>query len=401
MAAPALFDPLTPAALHDPYPQFDRIRETAPVTWHPALGAWLVSQHAECQEVLRDHTRFARDPRRVGGEIGADLDNIQVQDPPDQARLRRSIMRALHAQDLDRICEEAGRAARRALLGRGGGPPFDVMAEIAAPAAMKIINTTLGVDHYTAAGYLPLFTALTRAMDSGLDPERLADGVAAGAELRRVVADWVRDGEPAAMIAAALDGDTLAREEELQLISSLAGVYNAGFSTTYAMTGALTALAVRRPEVLDAFRALDGSEARSRAAHELLRFLSPAQATSRYAAVDTTLRGNPIAAGDVVITLLAAANRDPRVFADPGTIDLGRRHNPHLAFAWGPHVCLGSALALSWIEVYTEVLLDLAPRLSLTGEARFLDSATLRATAHLPVRVSTPSHPASPESASC
>jgi pimeloyl-[acyl-carrier protein] synthase len=81
------------------------------------------------------------------------------------------------------------------------------------------------------------------------------------------------------------------------------------------------------------------------AVEELLRFDSPTQATFRSVAEDFVLRGQQLHRGEHVLLMLGAANRDPSVFAEPDTLNLGRRDNRHLAFSHGPHFCLGAALA--------------------------------------------------------
>lgn len=169
--------------------------------------------------------------------------------------------------------------------------------------------------------------------------------------------------------------------------NSLGGVFNAGFSTLFAATGSISLLLLGRPDLLEALR---DEELLKTGVHELLRITSPAQATSRFAIEDVVLSGVTIPAGSTVVTLMAAANRDSRVFHHPDEIILDRNPNPHLAFAWGPHVCLGSQLATVWIQELICFLHQLGDTFQLRGDPTFMDTATLRNLTNLPVAFVSP-----------
>jgi pimeloyl-[acyl-carrier protein] synthase len=100
---------------------------------------------------------------------------------------------------------------------------------------------------------------------------------------------------------------------------------------------------------------------------ELLRYDSPVQFTSRILKADMELGGKVLRAGQTVLLLLGAANRDPEQFPDPDRLDVGRADNKHIAFGLGLHFCLGAPLARLEGRLVFEALLGSAPGLRLDG----------------------------------
>lgn len=379
----AIYSPLSQETLADPHSVFEKLLRESPVFWHDGMQSWVVSSHRDCREVLKNNSVFARDPRRSGKEVPPDLLNIQKQDPPAQAELRRKVMSSLHEQDLAAICRSVRNDVDLLIEARRGGKPFDLMSEIAGPAAMTLINRVLGISELSADQYYETFRGLTRAMDAGVDPSRLEAGAAAGFRLNGMMERWISAGTSHGSLAY-LSSDPEVQSMPVNYVrNTLSGVFNAGFSTAYATTGSTVLTLLQQPDVLA--RLADPSADRSAAAHEFLRYISPAQATARTAVQDTELSGVPIAAGETVITLLAAANRDPAVFDKADQLILDRWPNPHLAFAYGPHVCLGSTLAIFWIQELFGFCIDYGSRLQLEAEPEYLDSATLRSLVRLSV----------------
>jgi pimeloyl-[acyl-carrier protein] synthase len=120
---------------------------------------------------------------------------------------------------------------------------------------------------------------------------------------------------------------------------------------------------------------------------EGLRYESPARTVlASPAERDIELESSTIPAGDSVILVVAAANRDPAVFDDPGRFDITRSPNPHIAFSSGYHFCLGAHLARLESQIAIGALLQRFPAMSLaTDDVRWRASWTLRALEHLPV----------------
>lgn len=185
-------------------------------------------------------------------------------------------------------------------------------------------------------------------------------------------------------LIAATDGE--GRLDDLELRATAGLVLAAGFETTVNLLGNGTWLLLRHPEQLALLR--EEPSHWSTAVDEALRLESPVQMTARIARRDTTLGDEPIARGDMVILLLAAANRDPAVFDDPLTFDVTRRNaGRHLAFSGGRHFCLGAALARAEGEVGLKTLFDRYPDLALAGPGERRSTRVLKGFASLPVRL--------------
>jgi len=127
------------------------------------------------------------------------------------------------------------------------------------------------------------------------------------------------------------------------------------------------------------------------AVDEILRFESPVQNTARYAGEDTEICGLPIARSGFVTVLIGAANRDPKVFADPDRFDVRRPNaRDHLAFSAGVHYCIGAALARAEGRIGLQALFERYPELASAGPATRRPTRTLRGYSTLPVRPGRP-----------
>ena len=185
-------------------------------------------------------------------------------------------------------------------------------------------------------------------------------------------------------LIAATDGE--GRLDDLELRATAGLVLAAGFETTVNLLGNGTWLLARHPDQLALLR--EDPARWSTAVDEALRLESPVQMTARIAKHATTLAGEPIQRGEMVILLLAAANRDPRVFEDPLRFDVTRKNaGRHLAFSGGRHFCLGAALARAEGEVGLRTLFERYPDLTLAPGAQRRSTRVLKGFATLPVRL--------------
>lgn len=428
-----IYDPLAPDVLADPFRYYERLRDTTPVYWHAQLDSWVVTGYHECREVLSDITRFGSDFRRVGYPVPDAQLSIQSLDPPAHAPIRHLIVAALHEQSPQR-----GREYVRGVVGdrlrplRRGGRGLDLVTEVARPVALSTICHILGVPMPEGARFEALSHAIVRSMDAGLDPARAQPGDQARAELSRLVSGWLdADGPdgPDTLIGA------IRRTRHDQpvpaevIANSLRAVLHAGYESASRLLGNAMLTLIRNPWLLagpNAARADPPAEppADLLAAppadlpaeppadlpadpaggpmdevdallEELIRLDGPVQADARVCVRDTSLGGRGIARGDVIVLLLAAADRDPAVFPDPDRVVLTRRRGLHLAFGKGPHACLGTAIAGMQLRAVLAELRALDATIVLDGEPVRDDTATLRGLRSLPV-VAVPGRSAAP-----
>lgn len=362
--APELTDPLVDEAFyaHDPFPTYARLRSEAPVVWHQpdaGPGWWVVSTLAEVLEVSKDPARFSSAGGILTMEIGAEYPSpptMMHTDPPEHTRYRALVQPAF-APARVRALEAPVRALARGLLDDvPAGEAVDVVPVIAEPFPVHVIADLLGIDE----GDRDRFVAWSDATIPGATDLSLDDTMALMAEMQAYLLDAGRsrrggDGDDLITVLAnvQVDGEALSDDELLMFTNQLVV---AGNETSRNMiSGGLWALATHPDEM--AQLVADPSLVPS-CVEEWLRWATPVVAFMRTATVDTELRGVAVAAGDPVLMLYAAANRDEVAFgADADQFRVDRRPNPQVALGFGPHFCIGAGLARLEGRVLLEELL--------------------------------------------
>jgi cytochrome P450 len=339
----------------DPYPLLARLRESDPVAWLPALGAWLVTRRDLALAVMRDAETFTvDDPRfstaQVVGPSMLSLDGAEHRrhrepfaDPFRRAAVRERLTAAV-AAEADRLID--------AMAPAGAG---ELRRGFAGPLAAATMARALGVPEADTAALLEAYDAIVGAVDD----------ISAGrphhpggySTLTEILLPPPAGSLLAAASAAIGPGPAL---------SNAAVLLFGGIETTEGMIANALVHLLTHPDQLAEVRAEPALLAN--ALEESLRLEPAAAAVDRYATADTELAGARIARGDLVRVSISAANRDPAVFADPDRFDV-RRPNArrHIAFAHGPHVCLGMHLARLEALTALEKLLTRLPDLELDG----------------------------------
>jgi cytochrome P450 len=343
----------------DPHPVLARLRATAPACWVPVLGAWLVTGYDLAVEVLRDPRTFTvDDPRfstaKVVGPSMLSLDGGQ------HARHRAPFTRPFRSDQiyarLDSFTRaEAGRLVT-AIQPRGEA---ELRRAVAGPLAVAVMAEALGLGQTDPAQILAWYDGIVTAVQA----EAAGTGVTAtgmtafaelAASLRQVIA------APQASLLADVTGSLTADEA----ISNAGVLLFGGIETTEGMIANALLHLLSDPGSLELVRADRGLI--PAAIEESLRLEPAAAVVDRYATRDTELSGAQIRAGDQVTVSLAGANRDPAVFEDPDRFDIRRPNaGKHLAFAHGPHFCLGAHLARLEARIAVQTVLDLLPELRL------------------------------------
>jgi cytochrome P450 len=183
------------------------------------------------------------------------------------------------------------------------------------------------------------------------------------ARLARIRRDDPGDDLLSGLVTAEVGGAQLSESE---LLATCDMLLFAGHETTTNFLSSAVLTLLRHPDQLARLRA--DPSLLATAIEELLRFDGPVQGTIRRAGTDLVVGGETIAAGEFILLLLGAANRDPDQFRDPDKLDLGRRDNRHLAFSHGIHYCLGAALARLETQVMLSTLIECAPDLRLQDQ---------------------------------
>ncbi|HWJ98885.1 MAG TPA: cytochrome P450 [Acidimicrobiales bacterium] len=350
--APELTAPLADEAFYagDPFPLYARLREEAPIVWHQpddGAGWWVVSTQPEVLEVSRDPSRFQSGKGILTMEIGIEYPSpptMMHTDPPVHTRYRKLVQPGFSPSRI-RALEAPLRALVTRLLDElPTGEPVDIVPALAEPYPVHVIADLLGIaDEDRDRFVLWSDATIPGASDLGFEAR-----MALMAEMQEYLMAAGRDRRGAdgtdlisVLANVEIDGETLTDDELLMFFNQL---LVAGNETTRNMiSGGLWALA-STPDQLA--RLVADRELIPSCIEEWLRWTTPVVAFMRTATVDTELRGVPIAAGDPVLLLYAAANRDEEVFgADAGEFRVDREPNPQVALGFGPHFCIGASLA--------------------------------------------------------
>ena len=358
----------------DPYPVYERLRETNPVYWSELIDSWVLTRYDDCVAVLRDSARFASDWRRIGEEMPEPMLSIQSLDPPEHTRIRHFMVDAVRALDHQTLQRRIADNVRGRLDGLRGRDSFDYVAEFASPLALDTVTAVLGVPPLDPDWFLPVSQTIVDGMDAGIWPGTAAPAVAARAELADYVAGWLTNPPTEGLVgyvAANSAGSGIPRPV---LLNTLRTVLHAGFESAGRMLGnGLAALLAERGTLTR----LAQSDV-SRAVEEIARFDAPVQADARACVVETRIGDTVIAPGDPVTMLLGAANRDPARFHDPDALDFRRHPNPHLSFGRGAHSCLGQPLAVLQAQVVFGALATECPGIRAVSPPVFRHNLTLR-----------------------
>jgi cytochrome P450 len=347
----------------EPHPVLARLREREPVSWLPALDGWLVTRRDLALEVMRDHVTYTvDDPRfstaQVVGPSMLSLDgaaHATHRDPFARAfRLQavRERFTGLVTEETNRLLDAVAPAGRA-----------DLRRSLAGPLAVAAMVAALGLDETPPAAVLGWYEAIVGAVTditAGLEaPEA---GRAAFDELRESIAPSLESDPDASLVAAAAgDAGGLTRAE---VVSNAAVLLFGGIETTEGMI-ANALLHVLGDE---GQRALVETEPAlvANAVEESLRLEPAAAVVDRYSTRAVRLAGAQVGPRELVRVSLAGANRDPAVFADPDRFDV-RRENARLqvAFAQGPHVCIGMHLARLEAQIAVSRTLERLPNVQL------------------------------------
>jgi cytochrome P450 len=372
----------------DPHPVLRRLRAAEPVSWLPALGGWLVTRRDLAEQVLRDAGGFTvDDPRfttaRVVGSSMLSLDggeHRRHRDPFARALRRGDVsagLAAFCAEEAARLVAAlaagsgaggagAGRAgAGGAGAGGAGAGGAELRRGLAGPLAVAVMAEVLGLRDVDPATLLSWYDAivtgvsdLTRAGPAAPVPAAAAAAVRA---LGESLAPVIRAPGGTSLLAAAAAAGGLSIPE---VTSNAAVMLFGGIETTEGMiVNALLHLLGDPAAVaaVTADRSLAGG-----VIDESLRLEPAAAVVDRYATAGVRLGGAPVGAGDLVVVSLAGANRDPAMFPEPDRFDPRRTNaRQNLAFALGPHYCVGAQLAQLETEAAVTAVLDGLPALRL------------------------------------
>ncbi len=378
-----VINPVSPENLLDPVPLYEEMRKNAPVFWSDLVQAWFITRNEDVMNCFRDSRLSANRTRFYEAQLrGMDVEVIRelmqslshqvgMKDGAEHQRLRRQVNPGFTPQMLDswrpairRIMEML--VDRVEPMGR-----MDLFLDIAHQLPVLVIAEILGIpaeDRERFQAWVQPIAEFT-SPSLGVDVAALARRATASmkefnAYLLGVIQERRRTpGDD--VLSRMIHNQEGGGMSEDELVANVNLILSAGHVTTTDLLSNTVHDLLAHPDQYQKLREDRGLLAS--AVEEAIRFTPSMPFIHRIAVEDVQLHGKTIRKGDVVFLGLSSANRDPEAFPDPDTFDITRSPSPqkNMAFAFGPHYCLGSGLARREVEIALDVLLERLPGLRL------------------------------------
>jgi cytochrome P450 len=369
------YDPFSYATQEDPYPIYRRLREEAPAWWSEKRGFWALSRHADVFAALKDPARFSS---RHGLTLEKGFEDRAIEvfgmlalDPPRHDRHRELVSKGFTPRRVAELEPRIAAIVDRRLDAVAPRGRCDFIADVAALIPMDVISELMGIPEADREPLRRLSDTVVHREEGSTSVS--ARSMQASLELRAYFAGWVADAKrrdredlTATILRAEIDGERLSEQE---VIGFLFLLVVAGHETTTHLLGNALYWLWRHPE--ERARVAADPALVPGWVDETLRFDTVTHGVARTLAADVRLHGRTLREGDRAMLLLASANRDERVFADPDVFDVRRDTSGLLSFGTGTHYCLGANLAR------LEARLALARALERIGDFE-IDEAGLR-----------------------
>ncbi len=355
----------------DPYPIYQLLRREEPVSFVESVGLWLVTRWDDVNRVDRTPEVFTgeTEPSTLNRTFGK---NLLGSEGPYHQRIRSIIYPAFRVAAIGHYPNEVIAPLVHELIdvfaGRG---EVEFVSEFAEPLSARVVGRALGLEEVGEETLRRWFVELaTGAANFEGDPEKQAIADNASREVDETVgpildrlADARDDTLLASMLHSEVDGEKLTRDEiKSNLKVMIVGGLQAGTDLIALSLWALLAHPEQAAEVMVDASLID------QAIEEGARWHSPVGTSTRQATRDTELGGVKLEKGALVAAVLSSANRDERHWSDPDRYDIHRREGAHLAFATGPHLCIGARLGRYEARTSFRVLFERLRNLRLDPE---------------------------------
>lgn len=380
----------------DPFPVYRALLNHAPVKWFPD-GSVMLSRWADLDRVYRDTTTFSSDKKvEFGAKYGTGAPlfehhttSLVFNDPPLHTRVRRIMVGAMTPRVIVAMEPALVRLVDGLLDGLEAKGEVDLIEDFASAIPIEVIGNLFDVPHEERGPLREWSLSILGALEPTLTEAQERRGNEAVSEFTGYLRDLVArrktaPGDPDTdLLTRLMQSDDEGGLTEAELLQNCVFILNAGHETTTNLIGNALYELWAHPDEQTRLRA-DPSLLPT-AIEEVLRFQSSNQLGNRMTTAECAFHGAAIPAGTRVHLAMGAANRDPRQFPDPDRFDIARKPNKHVAFAGGPHTCVGFTLARMEGRVAVGRFLDrfgsyeILPGATRTGRVRFRGFARLPA----------------------
>lgn len=393
-------DPIAAVTHPAPYPYYAWLVANQPLYHDSRLGMWVASSAETVTAVLTSElcrVRPAREPVPAtllnSPAAGIFRHLVRMTDGSDHAVRKRAVSTTLAAVDADRFADQCRASAQQLLA----GPEPAGLQTFAFDLSTYVLGSTLGIPAETLPQTALWMSDFVRCLNPASSAEHIEQGGAAAGNLRELfralMAGQDTDTDAGLLGTLTREGRRAGIEDLDAVVANGIGFMSQSYEATAGLIGnALLALA-RQPQALGMVK--NEPELLQRAMLEVLRYDAPVQNTRRFVSRDGIVAGQQMSAGDTVMVVLAAANRDPAANPNPEQFDIFRADRRVFTFGAGPHACPGDTLAVAIAQAGVEELLAAG-----IAVAQSSDNIPYRpsANARIPLLPSILEMPASPAS---
>lgn len=386
------FNPYSWELHEDPYPTYRALRDQAPLYRHDGLGFWALSRHADVAAAFKDPLTYSNAEgvalERSSQQVASATASFLAMDPPRHDEMRGLVSRGFTPRRVADLEPRVRALTEGYVAGFRAAGRCDLIADLAGRLPMAVVSELLGIREEDRDRLRGLADTVVHREDGVKDipPAAMQASQAMMLYFRDLVAE--RRRQPggtdlvSALLATEVDGQRL---EVAEVMAFLFLMVIAGNETTTKLIGNavfhLWRHAAQRARV-QANAALIPAWV-----EETLRYDGSTQMLARTVTRDHELHGQRLRAGDRLLLLVGAANRDERVFPDPDRFEIGRDTSQHLAFGKGTHFCLGASLARLETRIALEAIQAHLPDFEIDAAGlRRVHSPNVRGFAAMPLR---------------
>lgn len=381
------YDPLDPTVAAQPHAAYDALHRGGRVHYNPRRSTWILHRLDDVRAALRDTDQVTSSRGVTRVQMVADL--VVVTDDEQHSRLRKQVQPAFTKGALDtwrNIIDKLAAELVGDMIAASGG---DAVQQLTVPLPLRVIAAIIGVPDDDIADFRRWSDECTQLINFTPTVKGVvhsARSMWAAMALRRYFLKHLADGhlkDSNTVLGRLLAHSTDGALTDNQLFYIAILLLIAGNETTTNLLGGMLHTYAHHPDQYDMIRA--NPDLIPQAIEEHLRYSSPIQNLYRYTRADYRVGDVTIPTGSRVMMSFGAANRDPLAFDDPNTFRANRNPRTHVAFGYGPHLCLGAPLARMEAQAVLRELVDRVARISMTGPTAWSTNSSLRGPTHLPL----------------
>lgn len=396
----------------NPYPLFETLRRESPIFYSKIIGGWVLTKHEDVDSVLRNSEVFSSKGRitHLLNQLEPDLQpelellhfhfarGLAHSDAPEHRRLRGLLARAFTPKMIENLRPRIREIATE-IIGSLTNE-VDLIGDLLTPLPARVVGELLGSSNEDIPDLIRWAHAINGLYEKGgrISADKALHAEAMLKEMRNFVGNLIQErqlkkkrgaltGDEDVLSALVMQEEDSLTEDEM--LSTMVSLFVAGHETTTHLLGNGWYALLNRPEWISKMR--HESSLIPMVVEEIARFDGSVPRSWRLTKTETEIRDVKIPAGDLVLPMLAAANRDEEVFESPNNFNPLRDSKKHLAYGKGVHVCLGAPLArIEAQEVITLILEHFQSIEFASDPSKFnwREDLALRGLLNLPVKLS-------------